>query len=238
MNTARGFLHMMKLPFPLGPVAVARRTGLHSFTSMRAWFRRSHRGEPVGFFRRSVGWAIPVGAMMAATAVLTAAEQPVVIDKTASHIDIAVKATVDSFVGKLADFTPTVIADVATGKVTTAKITFHFNDVKTGKDKRDNEIHVWQQTDKFPDGEFILSGIESTPDGKFTARGGLSFHGVTKELVFPVTVNRQSGSLTVDGEAVVDTRLFGLPVIRKFALLKVDPLVTVRFHVTGTSATP
>jgi len=207
MNTARGFVIMMNPSFPMGPSAVARWAGPHSFMSMRAWFRRSHPVEPVGLIKRSAGWFIPVGAMMAATAVLTAAEQPLVLDKTASHIDIAVKATVDSFVGKLADFTPTILADAATGKVTTAKITFHFNDVKTGNEKRDHEMHVWQQTDKFPDGEFALSAIEPASDGKFTARGALSFHGVTKELVFPVTVNRQGASLTVDGEAVVDTSI-------------------------------
>ena len=188
--------------------------------------------------KRATGWRLLVGLTLLSAAGLRATEKSVVIDKGASHIEIAVKATVDSFVGKLADFTPTILTEAETGKVTTAKVTFHFNDVKTGNEKRDREMHVWQQTDKFPEGDFALGAIEAASDGKLTARGALSLHGVTKELAFPVTVIRQGTLITVDGEAVVDTRLYGLPVIRKFALLKVDPLVTVRFHLNGTIATP
>jgi iron complex transport system substrate-binding protein len=37
------------------------------------------------------------------------------------------------------------------------------------------------------------------------------------------------------GDASLDTREFGLPVIRLFGLLKVDPVVRVRFHLQGTA---
>jgi polyisoprenoid-binding protein YceI len=177
--------------------------------------------------------------MMSLMAVeLSAVETVLVVDKANSRIEISVKATVDSFVGKLTDYFSTVRFDPDTGKVTAAKIVFHFNDVKTGNERRDREMHVWQQTEKFPDGDFTLGALDASAEGKLTARGTLTFHGVTHALEFPVTITREGSGLTVEGEAVVDTRLYGLPVIRKFALLKVDPLVGVHFHLSGAMAVP
>ena len=133
---------------------------------------------------------------------LPAAEKSLTIDKTNSHIEISVKATVDSFVGKLGDFTPTVTLDSEARKVAAAKIAFHFNDVKTGNEKRDIEMHVWQQTEKFPDGDFTLGTLEPSTDGKLVARGILTFHGLAHALDFPVTIAREETRVTVDGEAV------------------------------------
>ena len=167
-----------------------------------------------------------------------AAEKPVVVDQVHSQIEIVVKATMDSFTGKLAAFAPTFAADPGTGQIMSARISFHFNDVKTGNEKRDHEMHVWQQTDKFPDGAFTLDALTPSPDGKFTAKGGLTFHGMTNSISFPVSITRDGSTVTVAGEAVVDTKAFGLPIIRKFALLKVDPLVVVRFHLVGELPAP
>jgi polyisoprenoid-binding protein YceI len=191
-----------------------------------------------GIFRRSSGLFFSCIVLGGWVAPLPAAESTVTIDRAQSQIEIAVKATGDSFVGKLADFTPTVLLDAASAKVTTAKVAFHFADVRTGNEKRDHEMNVWQQTDKFPDGEFTLAGLEAAGAGKFTARGALTFHGVTQSLVFPVSIARDGATLTVGGEVVVDTRAFGLPIIKKFVVAKVDPLVTVRFHLVGNVAAP
>jgi polyisoprenoid-binding protein YceI len=168
----------------------------------------------------------------------SAAEQPLAIDKAGSHIEIQVKATADSFVGKLTEYAPTVLVDPATGKVSGAKFAFHFKDVKTGNDKRDREMNVWQQTDKFPESDFALETLAPATDGKLMAKGALTLHGVTQTLSFPVAVTRSETKVTIEGDATVDTRTFGLPVIRKFALLKVDPLVVVHFHLVGTISAP
>ncbi len=169
---------------------------------------------------------------------MSAAEAPLTIDKASSHVEIAVKATADSFVGKLADYVATVLVDRDTGAVTTSKVAFHFSDVKTGNEKRDREMNEWQQTEKFPDGDFTLDSLTAVSPEKFTVRGRLTLHGSTHDISFPASIAREGARVTVDGEAVVDTRVFGLPVIRKFAVLKVDPLVTVRFHLAGAVAAP
>ncbi len=142
----------------------------------------------------------------------------------------------DSFVGKLRQFEPHVAVDDE-GRVVAARIAFHFRDVATGKESRDKAMHQWQHTDEFPDGVFQLSALEPTagPAPGLVASGRLTFHGIVRDLKFPVSVLRDHGRYVIDGEATLDTRDFGLPVIRMLALLKVDPLVKVRFHLEGKS---
>jgi polyisoprenoid-binding protein YceI len=163
-----------------------------------------------------------------------AAERPLVFDETQSRIEVAVHATADSFTAKLNHFEPAVaLAD--DGRVTAARVAFHFRDLVTGKEKRDAAMHTWQQTDQFPDGLFVLSSLEpaASPGAGFVAQGRLTLHGVARDVTFPVSVLREGGRYTIDGEARVDTRDFGLPIIRMMLVLKVDPVVKVRFHLTG-----
>ena len=173
-------------------------------------------------------------ALTALAGGVLAAEQPFAIDATQSRIEVAVHATADSFTAKLTQFEP-VVTLAEDGRVATARVTFHFRDLKTGKDKRDAAMHTWQQTDQFPDGTFVLSSLEpaSAPDAGFIAQGRLTFHGVAREVKFPVSVMREGQRYTIDGEAKLDTREFGLPIIRMMLMLKVDPIVKVKFHLTG-----
>lgn len=173
--------------------------------------------------------ALPLG-----TVGVDAGERPLAVDAAQSHVDVAVHASVDSFIGKLTQFEPRVVVD-DDGRVVSARVAFHFRDVVTGKESRDTAMHKWQHTDEFPDGTFVLTSLEPAiaPEKGFVAVGRLTFHGVVRDLRFPVSVLRENGRYIIDGEAALDTREFGLPVIRMLAVLKVDPLVKVRFHLVG-----
>lgn len=162
-----------------------------------------------------------------------AAEAPLRIDTARSRVDIVVKATVDSFVGRLDNYEATVVVDPAAGEVRSARFAFKFNDVKTGKDDRDEQMHLWQNTERYPDGLFTLASLTRGEGGQFTAAGTLKFHDMSREISFPVTVSHENGLFSIDGDALLDTRDFGLPVIKKFLVLKVDPEVHVRFHLQG-----
>lgn len=174
--------------------------------------------------------------LLLALSPLAAAERPLALDSAASRVEIDVKATVDSFTATLPVYQAAIHVDGEPLHVTTASFRFHFADIKTGKPDRDDQMNAWQQSDKFPDGAFSLASLAPAAGatGGFTATGTLQLHGVTRELTFPVTIATAAGHVTIDGAAPFDTRDFGLPVIRKFALLKVDPHVTVRFHLAGT----
>lgn len=163
-----------------------------------------------------------------------AAPTPLSIDPAQSRVEVIVKATVDSFTGTLDAYKADITVDA--GRVTAATISFRFADVHTGKPARDEAMHEWQDTPKHPDGVFTLKTIETAADGRLTARGALVLHGVSREIAFPISVTTDHRLYAIDGEAPLDTREFGLPIIRKFGLLKVNPLVKVRFHLQGTVA--
>lgn len=164
---------------------------------------------------------------------LPAAERNLVVDPALSRVEIQVKATVDSFVGKLAAYEAELTFDEAARRVTAAVFRFKFSDVKTGKPDRDAQMNEWQQTAQYPEAVYTLTSLAPAADGRLTATGTFRLHGVERTLVFPVAVTEDKSVVAIDGEVKLDTREFGLPVIRKFAVLKVDPLVTVRFHLQG-----
>lgn len=175
-----------------------------------------------------------LGALLfAAAPVFVSAEPvPLAIDAAQSRVEIVVKATVDSFTGKLDAYKAAISVDG--GQVVAARFDFLFSDVRTGKTARDEAMHEWQETPSHPDGSFVLAALKPAEAGRFTARGALTLHGVTKDIEFPVAVIRDGERYAFDGEATLDTRDHGLPIIRKFLMLKVDPSVVVRFHLQGS----
>lgn len=177
---------------------------------------------------------LAAAGLLLAAVPLRAAERPLRVDPGQSRIDIAVKATVDSFTGRLSAYVPEIVVG-DDGRVVSARLAFRFMDVVTGKPKRDQAMHNWQRTKEFPDGEFVLAALTPGAEGAGQARGRLTFHGVTREIVFPATVTIHGDACAIDGDAAVDVRDFGLPVIRMMGLLKVDPVVHVRFHLQGRS---
>lgn len=167
-----------------------------------------------------------------------ATESPLRLDPSHSQVEIEVKATVDSFTGHLEHYEAGVSIDPQTGAVTGAQFSFHFKDVLTGKADRDQQMHLWQDTAHHPDGVFILAKLTRQEDGGMTASGKLTLHGLTRDITFPVAITHEGPLYAIDGDAELDTRLFGLPVIKKLLLLKVDPVVHVRFHLQGRVADP
>jgi polyisoprenoid-binding protein YceI len=168
-----------------------------------------------------------------------AIDVPLVVDKTRSRIEFNVKATMDSFTGQLTAYELELLHDPsAPGKISRAEIRFRFGALKTGNEKRDAEMYKWQSNEQFPECVFTLTALEpaATPD-HYTARGQLLLHGTARDLIFPVTISTTAdNSYLIKGEARIDTRDFGLPVIRKFMLLKVDPVVVVGLHLEARAA--
>jgi len=163
-----------------------------------------------------------------------AAETPLAIDKAHSQIEAAVKSTTDNFPAKLTAYDAIVALDPAGKHVERVQFKFHFADLNTGNEKRDVEMRHWEETDKFPDCEYVLVELLPVAGGSFNARGKFTLHGVTKEIIFPVNIGfKDPATCTIDGELPVDTRDYGLPVIRKFAVLKVNPVLQVKFHLEG-----
>jgi len=161
------------------------------------------------------------------------ATMPLVVDTGASKIDVAVHATVDSFVGTLSAYTAGIELDGATGLPTGATLHFRFSDLKTGKAGRDAKMLTWLDSATWPEGTFVLSKLTHSEGDSFVASGKFTMHGKTVDLSFPVRLTRAAQRLTIDGSAKINTPDFGLPIIRMLGLLKVDPAVVVNFHLEG-----
>ena len=182
------------------------------------------------------------GVRLAATAFLAlplpmiSKETLLLLDRSESHVDIAVKATVDSFVARLEDFDVTVTIDPETAQVGSTVFRADLAAVKTGRADRDGDMNAWLQTVQYPQVRFELTAMDRGPDGALTARGRFQLHGRQRDVSFPAKVGVDHGLVTIDGSAALDTREFGLPVIRKFLVLTVDPVLHVRFHLQGKPA--
>ncbi len=163
-----------------------------------------------------------------------AGERALKVDKERSFVDVDVKATVDSFTGHLDAYEARVIVD-DNGKIKSAVFAFKFADLKTGKPDRDTEMIKWLGGGS-PEGRYEMGNLAMAPDGQGQVSGRLTMHGDVELVEFPVTVTRVDGTYTVTGETTLDTRTWGLKVIRKALVFKVDPEVKVRFKLVGVPA--
>ena len=177
-----------------------------------------------------------VGLALLAPAV-RAAEVPLTVDAEHSSVTFAAHATGHGFEGALGNYEAALALDPAAGRVTRAVFRFKVADLTTHHEKRDHEMQAWLEPEKQPQAEFTLDRLEPGAAGVWQAHGTLLLHGTTHEITFPITVKTEGGRTTIDGTAELDHRQWSLPVIRKFGLLKVDPVVTVHFHLEGTATT-
>lgn len=164
-----------------------------------------------------------------------AAEHALSIDKTHSRIEVQVGATTHEFTLKLSDYEADILTDTATGRLTQALLRFKFADLKTGDEKRDEAMLAWENNDQFPEVVFNLISIKTDPVGKGVARGQLILHGVAQEITLELTVTTKDQlAYTIDGQGTMDTQDFGLPILHRYGFIRVDPVVTLSFHLQGT----
>lgn len=181
-----------------------------------------------------------VAAMLSvSTASIRASELPLAIDKDHSQIEAEMTIPLDTVTGKLTAYDAPITVDPTTGRVITAQLHFHFVDFKTDNEHRDRAIQAWENSEQFPEAVYTLNSLDPLGNGKWAARGLFIFHGISRNLAFPVSIAASADhrSFTIDGETTVDTRDHGLPVIRRYGILKADPVVKVRFHLQGTAET-
>jgi len=154
------------------------------------------------------------------------------VDQDRSRIQVDAQATGHSFTGNLTKYTIKAAGDVASAKPSALDLSWDFNNLDTGDEKRDKEMVKWLGGGN-PKGSFsfIKSWDESAAGG--SAQGTLKINGVGKVVAFPYTVKQEGGWVTVDGKVTIDYQNFKLPIIRAMAVMTVDPKLTIRFHVVG-----
>lgn len=167
-----------------------------------------------------------------------AAGLPLVLDRERSTIEVEIHDTLGVFTGRLRQFEADVTIDPVGPSVERAQVDFKFADLRTGRMRRDHDLLEWENNTQHPAVRFQLEGLEATPGGPVQARGRLSLHGVEHSVRFPFSFLMQGSVCSLDGEVELDHRDYGLPVIRKYFVLTVDPHLRVRFHLQGRLAAP
>jgi polyisoprenoid-binding protein YceI len=165
-----------------------------------------------------------------------AADHPLKVDKTRSFIDVDGKSTLRNFTGHLDAYEARVVTDDA-GKIKGATLAFKFTDLKTGDRKRDADMIKWLGGGT-PEGRFELGILALAPDGQGQVTGKLTLHGQTQLIEFPVNVLRVDDAYTIMGETTINYTNWGLKIIRKVGLLKVDPEVKIRFKLIALPPEP
>src|SRR6478736_1514589 len=153
-------------------------------------------------------------------------------DLSASYVEVDVNVTIGDFTARLENYDLRVTADEKRS-VKTTLLTFKFADLKTGDTERDAAMITWLGGGS-PVGRFEAGLIALTPDGQGRVNGRLTINGKTDVLEFPVNVTKTGDTYSITGEAPVDYRHFGLKILRKAGLIKVDPNLKVRFKFNGT----
>lgn len=152
------------------------------------------------------------------------------VDRSRSFVEVDVDAT-KNFTARLDHYDMAVTFDAA-NKVKTAVLSFKFADLKTSDNKRDADMIEWLGGGQ-PEGKFELGNLALLPTGQGQVSGRLSFHGAVERVEMPITIVRTDDDFSVTGEATIDYRNWNLKVIRKAFLFTVDPVVKVRFKISG-----
>lgn len=166
------------------------------------------------------------------------AARVLVLDPEHSSIEVLVHATFDTFLGRLEKFQTDIAIDPVRSRTERAVMTFAFADLKTGRPGRDRDMLEWSENNQYPTVEFRMDALEQTPGAPAQAHGSLKIHGIEHATTFPVSFLIAEPLYAIDGEVMLDYRDFGLPIIRKFFLLTVDPRLQVRFHLQGHLSPP
>ncbi len=177
--------------------------------------------------------------LLASTPALSA-EIPLAVNFERSRIEYHVTDVSGGFSGKLVAYMLDLSLDTERpGGMGRAELRFRFTDLRSGKSKRDQAMRDWQNTEQFPECVFTLTALEpgSQPD-RFTARGQIIFHGHIRDLIFPVTIVSKGTQLSVEGEARLDVRDFGLKPQRRYLFFPIDPVVVLKWQIHADAAPP
>jgi polyisoprenoid-binding protein YceI len=93
------------------------------------------------------------------------------------------------------------------GKVdATARAIISVTSIKSDKKAKDDIMHAAMKAEEHKRIEFNLKELTAKGDMKFDAKGDLSLAGVTKEVNFPVTMEKADGDMMIV-KGVLDTKM-------------------------------
>ena len=133
-------------------------------------------------------WFLKVAALVV-LAVPAFAADIWLVDKSHSDVSFKVRHFVANQKGKFNDFSGTIIADAEKPQNSSVEFVIKTASIDTNDERRDTHLRSadFFDAEKFPEITFRSTKIQPAGKNKFNVTGNLSMHGVTKEIVLPVT---------------------------------------------------
>jgi polyisoprenoid-binding protein YceI len=125
--------------------------------------------------------------VLAATPVLAADTYNV--DKSHSEVVFQVRHLVNKVSGRFREFSGTIHADPAKPELSSVEFTIKTASIDTANEARDKDLRSpnFFDVEKLPEITFKSSKIGATGKDHYNVSGTLTLHGVSKEMVLPVT---------------------------------------------------
>lgn len=120
------------------------------------------------------------------------------------------------------------------GDIRSGVFTAQVGKVDSDDTSRDKDMYKWAEETKHPTITYSVASFTYDAKGQATAKGTLSWHGVSKALDIPVAITRKDGKVAIDASFKLDHRDWGLPKIRNMFVLTVDPVMDFTIHLSGT----
>lgn len=149
--------------------------------------------------------------MLTLLAILVQAVPPAQVVSTEIWFDA--KATVADFQGR---------TTVATGSLDWVEV--RWRDIDTKNATRNRHMLKTVDAERFPVIRFDLSDVRAGVD---SVAGTLALHGVTRQVVWPVTVQYGADTVTVAADFPVDMRDYGIKPPVRFVIARMGAVVTV-----------
>lgn len=153
------------------------------------------------------------------------------IEKEKVKVELEVNVTAHSFIATLENYEIKIQIDTESVKIEKPELSFDFNELKTSKNARDKAMLKWEEYNKYPNSSFILNKLHEQGE-KVIAEGMLTLRGFKKEIRFLINVETEGTKGSISGSTVIDHLDWDLPIIKKF-VLKVDPNLSIKFHLEG-----
>jgi polyisoprenoid-binding protein YceI len=163
------------------------------------------------------------------------------LDPGASVVRFNAKAFMHDFQGKTSRVHGTIrLGDLDRLTDAEACVRIDAASLETGNSTRDGTMRdTHLETGKFPTIDFLLTRVEApkrqSGDWEFTARGTLSLHGVSREIILPLQARQTGDLLRLTAEVPVKMTDYRIR-IPTFLFFAVEDQVLVTFDVTARRA--
>ena len=142
-------------------------------------------------------------------------------------------STAHDFVAEVDSPTVTVeTSDDAIG-VKSAKVSFTYDDVKTGDGDRDKDMRKRFNGKDHPAIVYTVESFVHDPKAGLVAKGNLEWNGRSRALDIPVKLERKGSHLRVEATFRLDHRDWGLEKIRSYMFFTVDPELAFTVKLEG-----